>query len=235
MRRRASGAVFGELLAALVPEEDAIEAEVKKTYGVVAPMSIKASDKVKKVLVSVLKWWTVEAAARVRTAGLSVPVALVDYFVREVCTSKMVMPVLGNAIFPYFTKSSVDTELVARIIRTKVSDAMIGLFVARPRTTPKNPVRLSYAEATTGGIEGGGRSGGIDWGDVSFEDGAESGTPSHASKLVFAGSRMFAHWSANLGPFYVKNRGGEERLAPADPRVTTLSRILGEVERAHAG
>src|SRR6185295_11380443 len=132
----------------------------KKAYGVAAPMSIKASDKVKKVLVHVLKWWTTEAQGRVRTTDLSVPGALVDFFVREVCTSKMLMPVLGNAVFPYFTKSTVDTDLVARIVRTKVCDAMVGLFVARPRTTPKNPVRLSFAETVATGNASGGAGAG---------------------------------------------------------------------------
>ena len=51
MKRRCSGAVFGELLGLLVPTEPAIEEEVRKCYASVAPMSIKASDKVKKVLV----------------------------------------------------------------------------------------------------------------------------------------------------------------------------------------
>src|SRR5262249_18082944 len=50
MTKRYSGAVFGELVAALVVPEADLEREVRKACDVALPMSIKVSDKVKKVL-----------------------------------------------------------------------------------------------------------------------------------------------------------------------------------------
>ena len=225
MSRRCSGAVFGELLEVLVPTEGELEEEIRKVHGVVAPMSIKTSDKVKKVLVHVLKWWASSASARVRISTMQVPGALVDAFTREVCTSKMLLPVLGSAIFPYFSRNVVDHGLVATIIQVKVTDAMMTVFADRDRSTPAIPVRLSYSEGGTGVLAGGE----IDWSNVDFEEEADATTSS--VELVFAGARHFKHWSDNLGGFYVKSRGGQQRLLADDPRVKQLLSVLHEVEK----
>src|SRR5260221_8935296 len=103
------------------------------------PMSIKASDKVKKVLVHVLKWWTKLAAERLRGSELAIPQAQAESFVREVCTSKLILPVLGTAIFPYFARTQVDVALVATILRVKISDGMLSLMNASKRRTPEAP------------------------------------------------------------------------------------------------
>ena len=115
MSRRCTGAVFGEFVDLVVAPEQDIEGEVRKVLDVVMPMSIKASDKVKKVLVHVLKWWAKTAAERLRGSELAVPQAQAENFVREVCTSKLLLPVLGQAIFPYFNRTQVDVSLVARV------------------------------------------------------------------------------------------------------------------------
>src|SRR5262249_49468180 len=49
MSRRCSGAPYGELMRALVVPKDDLEDEVRAALNLVAPMSIKVSDKVKKV------------------------------------------------------------------------------------------------------------------------------------------------------------------------------------------
>jgi hypothetical protein len=226
MTRRYSGAVFGELVNQLCVPVDELEKEVRKVHEVVAPMSIKASDKVKKVLVHVLKWWWTTASERFRTSELQVPAAAVETFLREVCTSKSLMPVLGNAIFPYFSRTTVDTQLVATILQVKISDAMLDLFVERERKTPAIPARLSYSEEV--GEEAGERASKIDWSDVSFEeDPAESRT--NDVEIVFAGNRYFSHWAAHLADFYVKNGGGQ-KMAMDDPRTKTLLSVLQRVE-----
>src|SRR5690606_21930084 len=122
MTRRCSGAVFGEFIDLVVAPEADLEAEVRKVRDVVLPMSIQASDKVNKVLVDVLKWWTKLAAERLRSSELAIPQAQAEAFVREVCTSKLLLPVLGQAIFPYFARTQVDATLVAMILRVKICD-----------------------------------------------------------------------------------------------------------------
>ena len=67
--------------------------------------------------------------------------ANVERFVREVCTSKPIMPVLGKAVFPYFSRKEVDYALVASILQVKVCDTMLSLFRERPRRTPDALVR----------------------------------------------------------------------------------------------
>jgi hypothetical protein len=243
MSRRCSGAVFGELLQQLVPMELEIEREVRKAYGVVAPMSIKTSDKVKKVLVHVLKWWVAEGVARVRRGELAVPASVVDVFVREVCTSKLLLPVLGNAIYPYFSRNVVDTGLVATILQVKVSDAMTALFNdPSDRQTPAIPARLSYSENVGGGAAGALEGGAIDWSNVDFDEDISphpaSGAPGKALgissvELVFAGSRTFKRWGARLGDFYLESRGGQAKVAPDDPRVQRLVSVMKEVEKVH--
>jgi hypothetical protein len=228
MSRTCSGAPFGALVARLSLEEDDLEAEVRKAHAQVAPMSIKTSDKVKKVIVHVLKWWTQEASLRYRESELAVPPALVDQLLREVCTSKQIVPILGNALFPYFSRTTLDTKLVARIFRVKVTDTL--LLGAQERATPKLPIRLSYSEDA--GAEAPGEA--IDWGNVDFEeDGTEA--PATGVEIIFAGRRSFSRWRAGLGDFYLKNRGEKTRAAPDDPRTQTLSNVLREVEKVHVG
>ena len=152
------------------------------------PMSIKASDNVKKVLVHVLKWWSKTAAERLRASELSIPQAQAETFVREVCTSKLLLPVLGNAIFPYFARTQIDVALVATILRVKICDAMLELLVQKPRRTPDAPIRLSYAEDSAGSVEQ------VDWAAVDFED-EPTEEPGKGVSIVFAGNRYFNTWS----------------------------------------
>ena len=231
MTRRCSGAVFGEFVRLLVPPEPAIEAEVRKAWAQAAPMSIKVSDKVKKVLVQVLLWWMADAAERVRASTLSLPVGLVDRFVREVCTSKRLMPVLGQATFPYFSRTVVDTTLVAKVLHVKVSDALVDLFTPRDRATPALPVHLSGAEVASAAAED---AGAVDWSNVDF--GAEGAPPPSSTtanaglEIVFAGAKHFAHWKGSLADFYLQNAGGRAQMAAEDPRVVELVRVLRQVE-----
>jgi hypothetical protein len=222
MSRRCTGAVFGELVDLVVAPEEDVETEVRKVLDVVMPMSIRASDKVKKVLVHVLKWWTSLAAERLRASDLAVPRAQAEAFVREVCTSKLLLPVLGNAIFPYFARTQVDVELVATILRVKISDAMLGLLVDEPRKTPEHPVRLSYAEDAAD------TAAGVDWSNVDFDE-EPTAEPGKGVSIVFAGNRYYARWSAGLGDFYV--RSGASRSANIeDARVLHLTEVLKRVE-----
>ncbi len=230
MRRRASGAVFGDLVRRFVADEDALEDEVRRAWSQVAPMSIKASDKVKRVLVHTLKWWMQTASERLRESDLALPQAMVDGFVREVCTSRQVLPIVGAAIYPYFSRSTVSFRLVARILQVKVTDAMVGLLVDGERTTPAPPVRLSYAEEI-------GRPGqpgdAIDWSNVDFD--ADESTPAADVEIIFAGRRKYRTWAEHLGEFYLKNRGSSPRPPADEPRTRRLLAVLAEVERAHGG
>ena len=227
MARRCTGAVFGEFVDLVVAPEHDVEAEVKKVLDVVMPMSIKASDKVKKVLVHVLKWWSKLAAERLRASELSLPQAQAESFVREVCTSKLLLPVLGTAIFPYFNRTQVDTALVATILRVKISDAMLGLLLTTPRKTPQQPVRLSYSEdVEVAAAE-------VDWANVSFED-EPTQEPGKGVSIVFAGNRYLSKWSAGLGDFYVRS-GGSRGATIEDARVKQLSDVLRRVESVDAG
>ena len=222
MRRRCTGAVFGEFVDLVVAPEQDVEAEVKKILDVVMPMSIKASDKVKKVLVHVLKWWSRLAAERLRSSELAIPQAQAESFVREVCTSKLLLPVLGNAIFPYFARTQIDVGLVATILRVKISDAMLGLLIADARKTPDPPVRLSYAEDASD------TAAAVDWASVDFED-EPTEQPGKGVSIVFAGNRYFSKWSAGLGDFYVRS-GGSRGASIEDARVKHLSEVLKRVE-----
>jgi len=152
------------------------------------------------VLVHVLKWWSKLAAERLRGSELAVPQAQAEMFVREVCTSKLLLPVLGNAIFPYFARTQVDVGLVATILRVKISDAMLGLLLPESRKTPEQPVRLSYAEDP-------GESGAaVDWSAVDFDE-EPTAEPGKGVSIVFAGNRYFSRWSAGLGDFYLRSGG----------------------------
>lgn len=222
MSRRCTGAVFGEFVDLVVAPEPDLEAEVKKVLDVVMPMSIKASDKVKKVLIHVLKWWAKTASERLRASELAVPQAQAETFVREVCTSKLLLPVLGNAVFPYFARTQVDVGLVATILRVKISDAMLGLLLPENRKTPEQPVRLSYAEDASDSAAA------VDWANVDFDD-EPTKDPGKGVSIVFAGNRYFDKWSAGLGDFYVRS-GGSRSANIEDARVMHLAEVLKRVE-----
>jgi hypothetical protein len=227
MNRNYSGAVFGDLVELVTLGLDELEAEVREFYKVLAPMSIKASDKVKKLMVHVLKQWATRAVARFRASELDLPGALVERYVREVCTSKMILPILGNAIFPYFQKTEVDFPLVAAILQVKISDALLHLFVDRSRRTPSLPVRLSYSEVLNGGASNDAAE--VDWSDVDFEE-EPAVAKTEKIEIVFAGNRYFEHWGANLPGFYIKNAGVVAKAASDDPRVRDLVGVLSTVE-----
>lgn len=222
MSKRCSGAVFGEFVDLVTAPEADIEAEVKKVLDVVMPMSIKASDKVKKVLVHVLKWWSKLAADRLRNSDLAIPQAQAETFVREVCTSKLLLPVLGQAIFPYFNRTQVDAALVATVLRVKISDAMLGLMLPPKRRTPQVPVKLSYAED---GVE---TAGAVDWSNVDFDE-EPTASPGANVSIVFAGNRYYDVWQDGLGDFYVRS-GGTRGAQMEDARVTRLVEVLKRVE-----
>lgn len=225
MTKHYSGAVFGELIELITIPHDELHHEIRSFYKTLAPMSIKASDKVKKLMVHVLKHWSHRAVSRFRSSEIDLPSALVDRYVREVVTSKMLLPVLGKAIFPYFNKSDIDFALVSSIMQVKISDALLSLFIDRPRRTPEVPVKLSYSE-TASAAEA--ESEEIDWADVDFSDEpAADAAPEHV-EIVFAGNRYFEHWAGQLGTFYVRNAGKDK--GADDPRMRELVGVLGAVE-----
>ncbi|OJY29486.1 MAG: hypothetical protein BGO98_47395 [Myxococcales bacterium 68-20] len=227
MSRRCSGAVFGEFVDLVVAPEDDVEAEVRKVLDVVMPMSIKASDKVKKVLVHVLKWWSKLAAERLRASELAIPQAHAESFVREVCTSKLILPVLGQAVFPYFARTQVDAALVATILRVKISDAMLALLTPAKRRTPESPVRLSYAEDSAESVEA------VDWSNVDFDDEpSTTAQPGNGVSIVFAGNRYYSVWSQSLPDFYVKSGGTRPSLMEDASRTQRLVEVLKRVEVA---
>lgn len=226
MQKRYSGAPFGALVEAITLPHDELEQEIRSFYKVVSPMSIKVSDKVKKLLVHVLKHWGARAVDRLRSSTLDLPGALVERYVREVTTSKMILPILGSAVFPYFQKSEIDFPLVATIFEVKISDALLHLFEPRRRRTPSIPVRLSYSEIIEGDQ---GAEESVDWSDVDFSDEPAKAAPEKV-EIVFAGTRYFDHWSAQLPSFYVKNAGVSAKSAADDPRMRELVGVLSTVE-----
>ncbi len=228
MTRAYSGAVFGELIELVTLPQDELEREVHDFYKVVAPMSIKVSDKVKKLMVHVLKHWTGRAVSRVRSSELDLPAALVERYLREVVTSKKILPVLGKAIFPYFQKSELDYALIATILQVKVSDALLSLFASRPRRTPEIPVRLSYSEVIApGNAEA---SDEVDWADVDFGDETESAGEPAEVEIIFAGNRAFEHWASTLPSFYLESAGAAVKASADDPRARALISVLSTVE-----
>ncbi|MBX3271257.1 MAG: hypothetical protein KF729_13405 [Sandaracinaceae bacterium] len=229
MTKHYSGAVFGALFERLTLPADELEHEIRTHYRTLAPMSIKVSDKVKKLLVHVLKTWAERAVSRFRSSDVELPAALVDRYVREVVTSKAILPVLGRAVFPYFNRSEVDYPLVASILQVKISDALLSLFATRPRRTPAVPVRLSFSESAASGAASAEAPEEIDWADVDFDDEpATPDTPPPRVEIVFAGNRYFEHWADRLPAFYVEAAGG--RQSADDPRMRELVGVLGAVE-----
>lgn len=226
MERRCTGAVFGELVSLFAHDEEKLEDEVRRAWSTVAPMSIKTSDKVKKVIVHVLKWWEREASARVRSSDVGLPQALVDQLVREITTSRQLLPVIGTSIYPYFSRSNVDCALIARILLVRLTDGLVHLGAPPPRTTPKAPVRLSYSESVGGKGEGPGDV--IDWNDVDFD--AEEGSPMKGVEIIFAGRRSFSRWKGALGDFYLRNRGQSPRVTQDDARGQRMLSVLRALE-----
>ena len=222
MSRRCSGAVFGEFVDRIVVPEADLEVEVRKVLDLVMPMSIKASDKVKKVLVYVLKWWSKIASERLRVSDLALPQAHAENFVREVCTSKLLLPILGQAIFPYFARTQVDAALVATILRVKICDALLGLLTPTKRRTPEPPVRLSYAE------DGAESAAEVDWSNVDFDEEPTEPTGKDMS-IVFAGNRYYSIWSSGLADFYDRS-GGSRTNVMEDARAQRLIEVLGRVD-----
>ncbi|HEY4120686.1 MAG TPA: virulence factor SrfC family protein [Byssovorax sp.] len=234
MKRRYSGAAFGELVRAIVVPHAELEADVRAAVAFVSPMSVKASDKVKKALAIILKAWAEKAAARVRATSLGVPHALVDQLVRDVLTAKALLPVLGNALLPYFSRTTVDVAVVATILEIKVADALLYLFAKRERAVVASPVRLSFSEApaTSGSSD---REGAIEWGSLELDEPSPS-KPGADVEIVFAGARFWQAWQRELGPFYLANRGVRAELdanAPGVAELTTMLRQLSE-DDAHA-
>ena len=229
MTKHYSGAVFGALFERLTIPADELEHEIRAHYRTLAPMSIKVSDKVKKLLVHVLKTWAERAVSRLRSSEVELPTALVDRYVREVVTSKAILPVLGRAVFPYFNRSEVDSPLVASILQVKISDALLSMFATRPRRTPVVPVRLSFSESAVSGAASAEAPEEIDWADVDFDDEpASPDAPPARVEIVFAGNRYFEHWTERLPAFYVEAAGG--RQSAEDPRMRELVGVLGAVE-----
>jgi hypothetical protein len=226
MTRSYSGAVFGEFVERITIGADELEMEVRDHWREVAPMSVKASDKVKKLMVHVLKHWMRRSIERFQTSELDLPHSHVERFVREVCTSKKLLPILGQAIFPYFARSDIDYAIVAEIMRVKISDALLGLFSNGARSTPSIPVRLSYSEVIG---PPGTEEASIDWADVSFDDEPSAPKVEHVD-IVFAGKRLFGHWSDALPGFYLDNAGSASGGKLDDPRVKELIAVLRDVE-----
>jgi hypothetical protein len=154
----------------------------------------------------------------------------VERFVREVCTSRLIMPVLGKAVFPYFSRTRVDYPLIATILRVKICDALLDLFEEPARRTPQIPVKLSFSGSADGSTDDDG--GAVDWADVDFEEESVQSIPTNV-EIVFAGNRYFHHWSNGLPALYLKNGGLRAEAKADDPRVKELTAILSEVERAH--
>jgi hypothetical protein len=187
-------------------------------------MSIKASDKVKKVLVHVLKFWQRRASESLRTTRLELPQAQLETFLRQVFTSRLLLPILGTAIFPYFSRTQVDTALVAAIVEVKVCDFLLTLGVERPRTTPELPVKLSFAEETTRET-----AETIDWGDVDFDDAPKTERAGSVA-IVFAGRKYFDTWTSGLGEFYLRSGGAKSSTDVDGADTAALVRILKTVE-----
>jgi len=226
MERRCTGSVFGELVNLFSIDEAKVEDEVRRTWSTVAPMSIKTSDKVKKVIVHVLKWWEREASARVRSSDVGLPQALVDQLIREVTTSRQLLPVIGQSIYPYFSRSNVDHALIARVLLVKLTDGLVQVGPPPSRVTPNAPIRLSYSESA--GAKGEAPGEVIDWTDVNFE--AEEGSPMKGVEIIFAGRRSFARFKGGLADFYMKNRGQSPRVTEDDARGQRMLTVLRDVE-----
>jgi len=234
MGKEASGAPFGRMVDTLTVDEATVTAEVAKIHAQVAPMSIKTSDKVKRMVIHLVRAWRDEASRRFRESALDLPKSAVDVFIREVCGSRKLLPPLGIAVYPYLSRPSIDAPLVASIVRAKICDAMIGLGARRPRRTPEGAIRL---EGSSGGPLAAGAALGsdIDWSDVDLnaDQDAPASVAAPASSIVFAGNRFFTSWCEGLPSFYLENRGETITAGETDARGAELSAILRDVEGTH--
>ena len=229
MVKRSSGSVFGELLGLISADEVELEAEVQRIVSQLASQSIKTSDKVKRLVVHMVKWWRDQAQRRVSTSQSGIPLTAVDTFVREVCQSKKLLVALGTSVFPYMSRTSVDTSLIANILRVKVCDMMVSLGADTGRPRPELPVKLSYAEAV-GSAED--PAAAIDWSDVDF-DAEEPEAELGQAEIVFAGKRFLHGWRTRLETFYLESAGQRDE-GQSNPRAGELIKVLREVESVHA-
>jgi hypothetical protein len=218
MTKQMSGAPFGAFVAGISIPYQELWLACDRLWVETSRLAIKDSDKVKKLLVGVLKWWRTRAAQRLREAAV-VPQAAVETFLKELLTAKRLVAKLGPAVFPQFKKTQVDVALVARILHVKTVDAALSLFQDDPRRTPPAPFRLSYAESVQDAA-----SGGIDWNDVDFGDDDADAPALPTVTLVFAGKGRCDQFLERLAPFYLENA----ELAPAGD-VAPERRALGEL------
>lgn len=229
MSRRYSGAAFGEFIGRIALPQEEVVREVKASLDATLQLSLKASDKVKRLLLHTLKWWKVRALARLRESPLTIPLGAAEVFLTETVTAKALLPELGTALFPYFSRKTVDPELVATILRVRISDATVDLFQGRQRRATVTPVRLSFAESMTAG--GGESAESVDWTNLDFDaDESAEASAAEAPEIVFAGREKFRAFCTELGPLYLKSAPDNVRRAEDDPRIRTLVALRARVE-----
>ncbi len=228
MVKRSTGAVFGELLGLISADEAELEAEVDRVTQQLASQSIKTSDKVKRLVVHMVKWWRDQASARVRASQSGIPLTAVDTFVREVCQSKKLLVVLGTSVFPYMSRTAIDATLIANILRVKVCDMMVSLGGGGDRPRPMLPVKLSYADPAGGADD---PASAIDWSDVDF-DAEEPAAALGEAEIVFAGKRFLHGWKTRLASFYLEGLGQKDE-GRANPRAEELLKVLRDIEGIH--
>jgi hypothetical protein len=127
------------------------------------------------------------------------------------------------------SRTSVDTSLIANILRVKVCDMMVSLGADTGRPRPELPVKLSYAEAV-GSAED--PAAAIDWSDVDF-DAEEPEAELGQAEIVFAGKRFLQGWRTRLETFYLESAGQRDE-GQSNPRAGELIKVLREVESVHA-
>jgi len=215
----ASGLPFGRFVQAIVLPFEVVLAETKRALTAILPLSIKGSDKVKRLLFHMLKWWQREASARSRQSTTHLPQAAVDLYLREILTSKAIVPLLGNRLLPAFGKNTVDADQVARILHVTTSDCMLHLHRPSGRRTPHGPLRLSFSETTAGAASG---SDGIDW-SLDF-DGEAPAPPA----VCFAGKSRLDHLVAHLPALYTDSMGAHA-AGPRDPLTVKLAALQREL------
>lgn len=215
----ASGLPFGRFVQAIVLPYDAVLGETKRALAAILPLSIKGSDKVKRLLFHMLKWWQTEASTRSRQS-ISLPQAAVDLYLREILTSKAIVPLLGNRLLPAFSKNSVDADQIARILHVTTSDCMLHLHRPSPRRTPEGPLRLSFSEASA--VDAGGGPVSIDW-SLDFE--GDAPTP---PAVCFAGKARLDHLVEFLPALYTDSMGAHA-AGPRDPLTVKLAGLQREL------
>ncbi len=110
----------------------------------------------------------------------------------------------------------------------KISDALLSLFVDRPRRTPEIPVRLSYSEVIAAGEAD--ATDEVDWADVDFDDEPAQKSEPDDVEIIFAGNLFFEHWAGALPRFYLESAGAAASGNADDPRLRTLVTVLSTVE-----